>query len=35
VARRLFMAPPMPNLVEPEAPPVASGSGHIPLRITT
>jgi hypothetical protein len=34
-ARRLFMAPPMPHLTEPEAPPVASGSGHIPLRLTT
>jgi radical SAM superfamily enzyme YgiQ (UPF0313 family) len=34
-ARRLFIAAPMPHLVEPEAPPVATGSGRIPLRLTT
>jgi radical SAM superfamily enzyme YgiQ (UPF0313 family) len=34
-ARRLFMGRPMPDLREPEAAPLTSGSGHIPLRFTT
>jgi radical SAM superfamily enzyme YgiQ (UPF0313 family) len=34
-ARRLFIGAPMPNLVEPAAPPRQSGSDAIPLRLTT
>jgi radical SAM superfamily enzyme YgiQ (UPF0313 family) len=34
-ARRLFIGRPMPDLREPEASPMASTSGRIPLRITT
>ena len=33
-ARRLFIGTPMPHLTEPEAPAVATGSRHIPLRIS-